>query len=733
MQAEREYVAFLYRELDSARDEAEQRLEESLQENTTLSPEERWERQVSVNNLTGRLEAYRAAENGLCFGRLDRVAEDLAYIGRIGLFDEARDYEPLLLDWRAPAARPFYTATVACPEGVVRRRHFRARGRAVTGFHDDVLDLAAATDGSDADAALLAAVNAPRERTMRDIVATIQAEQDEIIRLPNTGIVVIEGGPGTGKTAVALHRVAYLLYTHRERLSRWGVLVIGPNPTFLDYIGDVLPSLGETDVVFATPGELMPEVRTVTEERPEVARVKGGLAMVEVLAAAVSDRQGLPDRPIPIMLSDVTIEVDSRVAGAARERARATGLRHNDAREIFREQLIEGLVERAVAEIGEGWLTASDTHVHEELAADARAELQGSGEVRTVVDRLWPYLSPQRLLSELYTSRARIETAATALDEQDRALLFREQGTAWTVSDVPLLDEAVELLGTDRTEEKKAARERREQIEYAKGVLEILDTDEELDEERLRAADLVDAETLAERHLARDHRSLAERAAVDREWTYGHVVVDEAQELSDMDWRVIMRRCPSKSMTIVGDLAQRRSSAGARSWADMLDRYAPSRWIHRKLTINYRTPGEIMDLAAKVLALVDPAAEPPKSVRRTGIPPAAIAVSERELAVVVANLIHDSELADRLVGVIAPDGTHLDIGHDVLTPAAAKGLEFDTVVVVDPQAILAHPSQGPADLYVALTRATQQLHLVHTQPLPTVFDDPAALVSTQSA
>ncbi len=718
LSAERAHVAFLYGQLDAARRASSGELDRALRENVARTQTERWEREVAVGTLNDRMSRYHAAENGLCFGRLDG-GDGTTYIGRIGLFDETRGFEPHLLDWRAPAARPFYTATIACPEGVRRRRHLRTRGREITGFHDDVLDRGA--DGADPDAALLAALDAPREQVMRDIVATIQSEQDEIIRMPHTGVVVIEGGPGTGKTAVALHRVAYLLYSRREQLSRQGVLVVGPNPAFLDFIGNVLPSLGETDVVFATPGDLTPGVRTDREEAPDIKRVKGSRVMIEVLAAAVADRQELPDYSFPIALSDVTIEVDDAVVEAARTHARATGLPHNEARPIFRERLLDGLTERAVTAIGEGWLTRGDRALRAELARDARSELIEHAEVRATVDRLWPELTGERLLAELFTSPDRIDVAAAGLPDAERALLLREDGAAWTISDVPLLDEATELLGVDRHDELAAAeRARRARIRYARDVLSVIDNpDEEYGDDELRVIDAIDAETLAERQIERDHRTLAERAAADREWTYGHVVVDEAQELSEMDWRVLMRRCPSKSMTIVGDRAQRRSPAGARTWEQMLDRYTPNRWSYRTLSINYRTPGEIMALAARVLTHMDPTAPLPKSVRHTGFHPTTVETTAEGLPATVAGLVRDAAPETGSLAVIAPHGHGLDLpGVTVLTPAESKGLEFDVVILVEPGTVLDGSDYGAADLYVALTRATQRLHIVHSAPLP---------------
>jgi DNA helicase IV len=707
LKAEREHIASLYARLDAERSTASGKLDGVLIDSTAETTEALWERDVAATTLTSQIARLRVADNGLCFGRLDHTDGETTYIGRIGLLDEENDYEPLLTDWRAPVARPFYVATSANPEGVTRRRHFRVRGRRVLAFHDDVL-----THGvADSDEVLLAALNAPRSDTMGDIVATIQAEQDEIIRLGRTGVVVIDGGPGTGKTVVALHRVAYLLYTHRERMSRRGVLIIGPNTGFLRYIGGVLPSLGETDVVFATPGELLPDVKTRAADPDR--EIKGSLAMVDLVHAAVANRQEVPETPIEVELDDVTVEIDVSVAGRARERARGSGRLHNRAQEIFRDALILELAEQAVDRIGEGWLDARDTpDLALDLAADVRRELISSTALDAAVEVLWPRLSPQKLFSDLYTSPERL--AAIRAPKS----FLRDRGDAWTVSDVPLLDEAAELLGPYESEDE-AEQTRREQEAYARGVLDILDTDEDPDEEMLRAVDLIDPTQLAERQEERDHRSLAERAAADREWTYGHVVVDEAQELSEMDWRALMRRCPSRSMTIVGDLAQRESPAGARTWATMLDEYVPNRWTYRQLTINYRMPAEIMDVAASLLSTMDTSAQPPKSVRSTGVPPWSRWAPADKLAPAVTEMVArmEEEIGEGTVAVIAPDGSTLNVDALVLPPRATKGLEFDGVIVVEPAAIMAGPA-GAAELYVALTRATQRLGVVHTAPLP---------------
>jgi DNA helicase IV len=785
---EREYLARLYARLDAERVWVSRELDKAMSDQSAGAQlEARWLRDAAVDTWADRRRRLRLSDSGLCFGRIDTELDGPVHVGKIGLSEDlgtapagadtgaggvsgpleadTGGIRALLTDWRAPIARPFYTATGANPEGITLRRHFRTRGRSIVDFTDEWFgDGSESGAESGSDAALLAAVNAARGDGMRDIVATIQAAQDEVIRLGSTGVVVVEGGPGTGKTAVALHRVAYLLYEHRERMSRRGVLLVGPNPGFLDYVSGVLPALGETDVVFATLGTLMPGVRTTAREAEHTARVKGSAGMVDVLVTAVLDRQRIPDDPIEIPLDDVTLLLDAEVAGQARDAARASRLVHNQARAVFDHQVIEALTWRAVARIGDGWLEPPrPDHIEEEvidefgevvdeeplgenLVSDVRAELSGSPELADALDELWPMLTPQRLLADLFSRRELLEVAAADLSPEDREALYRPNGRAWTVSDVPLLDEAVDMIGSDGTEEaaynedEDDEEEVEEEVDdYAEGVLEILNTEEDPDEEVLRAVDLLEAGRLAERQEEVDLRSLAERAAADRHWTYGHVVVDEAQELSEMDWRVLMRRCPTRSMTIVGDLAQRESPAGARSWATMLDAFVAGRWAYRQLTVNYRTPADIMDIAAAVLAEVDPALRPPASVRRTGVPPWARRVTALDGSVVDAVIELAAGVGEGTVAVIAPTGVELPgaLGErlppefatrlSVLTPREAKGLEFDGVLLCEPQRMLAASSAGAAELYVALTRATQRLGVLHTEPLPKVLGGLAAL------
>jgi DNA helicase IV len=714
LQSEQSYVSGLYTRLDAERARVKGRYRAALrgpidiQNGGTLV-----DRDAEVRAMAKRLKRLDVADDGLCFGRLDTLSGEHSYIGRIGLLDEQNEHETLLLDWRAPAARAFYIATAASPENMRRRRQFHTHGRQVVDFTDEVLGRPGGGErgesGLSEDSALLAAVNAPRGDGMRDIVATIQAEQDEIIRLEHPGVLVIEGGPGTGKTVVALHRVAYLLYTQRERMERHGVLVIGPNPTFLNHIGRVLPSLGESNVVFMTTGDLLPGLRVTAEETPDAARLKGSLKILGVLAAAVADRQRLPEDPLTIALTDITVRIDVETAEWAREEARASGLPHNDARAVFREVITWVLTERAIARIGRGWLTRENRKAWEQLRADLVEELADHDAFTAALDEFWPILTPETLLAQLYTSAERLRAAGA-----DPAL-WRAKGDAWTVADVPLLDELVDLLGRDKAADQTAERERKLEAEYAANVLDNMISREDLmdDEDHLLAQDMLYAEDLADRFHERDTRELAERAAADRDWTYRHIVVDEAQELSEMDWRVLMRRCPSRSFTVVGDLAQRRSVAGATSWDTMMEPYVPGRWVYRSLSVNYRTPAEIMTVAAALLAEFAPGVQPPESVRACGVQPWSRRVTEDELPTAIEEFVRDEAARVGTSVVIGPPGV-----PGAVVASATKGLEFDAVLVVEPERILADGPRGAAELYVALTRATQRLGVLHHGPLP---------------
>jgi DNA helicase IV len=709
LQSEQTYVDELYARLDAERARAKDNFRAALgRDSETLA-----DRDAEVRAVAREIKRLDVADYGLCFGRLDALSGERFYVGRIGLFDANNEYQPLLVDWRAPAARPFYVATAASPENMRMRRQFHTRGRLVVDFTDETFGRPgdAGPAGSE-DLVLLAAVNAPRGEGMRDIVATIQAEQDEIIRLDHSGVLVIEGGPGTGKTVVALHRVAYLLYTDRERIERHGVLVVGPNSAFLRYVDRVLPSLGESSVVFMTVGDLLPGLHVTADDDPVAARLKGSLKILDVLAAAIADRQRRPVEPILIELADATMRIDADTAEWAIQEARGSGLPHNQARAVFTEIITWVLTERAIARIGRGWLTRDDKAAWEQLRSELLDELADDDKFTATIEDLWPILTPEALLGQLYTSHERLRAAGA-----DEAL-WRADGEAWTVSDVPLLDELIDLLGRDKPPADEAAveRERNYEAEYAAGVLNILEMaseDSMDDEEQLRAQHMIYAEDLAERFLERDTRELAERAAADRDWTYRHVVVDEAQELSEMDWRVLMRRCPGKSFTVVGDLAQRRSEAGATSWGAMLEPYVRDRWVYRALSVNYRTPAEIMAVAAALLAEFAPDVRPPESVRASGVQPWSRRVSEDELASAIDEFVRDEAARVGTSVVIGPPGT-----PGTVPASQTKGLEFDAVLVVEPQRIMAGGPRGAAELYVALTRATQRLGVLHHDPLP---------------
>ncbi|WP_425297453.1 HelD family protein [Nocardia abscessus] len=738
---EQAYLSVLYERLDEMRDYARNRLRTVLLENGG-TPQARSERESFTQLYSEDLAKYDAAEHGLCFGRidLDGAQEEYRYIGRIGILDEKDDYESLLLDWRAPLARPFYLATTAAPDGVTRRRHIRSRNRKVTAINDEYLDLEAArragatdTDGGvGSESALLSALNAARTGHMNDIVETIQHEQDAIIRSEHKSVLVVQGGPGTGKTAVALHRAAYLLYTYRQQLAKSGVLIIGPNATFLDYIGQVLPSLGETGVLLSTIGDLYPGVRAVREDSLRAGEIKGSLAILDVLKQAVRDRQQVPAEPIRLSFDGYPVTLDRKIATKARGRARSSRRPHNLARPIFASSVIDALTDQLAQTMGAD-LSGGPSLLSSADRAEIRDEMRADRQIQAAIAELWPILSPQDVLADLLADPKRLDRAASSLTQADRAELLRSDDGQFSPADAPLLDELAELLGVDDAEERERARRRwRAQIAEAQDALDILtgsapqDLEDELDPEILMAYDLIDAGQLAERQHIRTRQTTAERAAGDRTWTYGHVIVDEAQELSEMAWRMVMRRIPNRWVTVVGDVAQTGDPAGTSSWRRMLEPYVASRWKLAELTVNYRTPAEIMDLAADVLAAIDPTATAPRSVRETGVAPRAYRVEPGDVHAEIARLVA-TETGPGTTAVIAPHGLVArltDLAGEsvrVLTVHEVKGLEFDAVYLVEPQDILAESPRGLNDLYVALTRATQRLGVVHSADLPGVL------------
>lgn len=733
---EQEFIDGLYERVDELRGDAETGVRDALAQGD--KPQQaRLERDILVAERSGLLAALNSVDGSLCFGRIDLADGTTHHIGRIGLRREDTERTPVLIDWRADVARPFYVATGHTPMGLRRRRHITSEGRTVTALHDEILDLGDDTrtgyEDPTGDAVLLAALNTARTGRMNDIVQTIQAEQDDIIRAPHRGVMVVEGGPGTGKTAVALHRAAYLLYEHRDLLARRAVLIVGPNPAFLGYIGEVLPSLGETGVLLATVGELFPGVKATATDTPEAAVVKGRAEMADVLAAVVAERQALPDPVIAIEHDREVLMLDEGLVATARERTRAAKLPHNAAREHFEGHILNTLTDLYAERVGTDPYDGSSLLDPADIT-QIRDELAENPEVWAAIDQLWPRITPRRLVADF------LAEPDGHLSPKDADAVRRPVTRAWTVADVPLLDEAAELLGEDdRLARARADRERETQIAYAQGVLDVsyasrtyeFDDKEEDDPESsevLSAHDIIDAERFAERHEEDDHRSAAERAAADRTWAFGHIIVDEAQELSPMAWRLLMRRSPTRSMTLVGDPVQTAEAAGVGSWSKILQPYVEDRWEHTRLGVNYRTPSEIMDLAAAVVRAEHPDFEPPSSVRSTGVRPwvrdasgdlpgavaravAELTPAEGRLAVIAPRALH-ATVAGALDGVTA--GTEPDLTRNVvlLDPRQSKGLEFDSVLVVDPAAY------GTSDLYVALTRATQRLGVLHTGEVP---------------
>jgi DNA helicase IV len=732
LQVEQQAVDVLYARLDELSARTEKDLERARRSPTAGTPAARVEREAMIAGYTERLGAFRAAESRLCFGRMDaadpaRAGFETLRIGRLSLSDAAQ--RSLLTDWRATAAEPFYRATSASPMGIARRRHIMLEGRRVAAVEDDVLDMDAVTDDSDFEGggALMAALAARRTGRMGDIVATIQAEQDRIIRAPLPGILVVEGGPGCGKTVVGLHRAAYLLYTHRDQIARSGVLVVGPNALFLRYISQVLPGLGESSAVLATPGQLFPGVDARPESEESVAVIKGDLRMVEVVAAAVRARQRIPEGARRLDVAGTVITLTPAMVSAARDRARASRKPHNRARLTFVLSLLDRLAVTLAAARG------VDADSNRDILL---ADLRDSRDVRREVNLAWMPLTPQGLLADLFASPERLAEAAPRLSARERAALQRQRGAEWTQADVPLLDEAAELLGEDDEPARRAAAiaasERQVEAEYARGVLEMTGVRE------VTAEELIDSYAGG----GRIRRTAAENAITDRTWTFGHVVVDEAQELSPMAWRLLMRRCPTRSMTVVGDLAQSSSAAGPTTWADVFDKLAVGRWSAQALTVNYRTPGPVMDLAAAMLRAAGDSVQPPRSAREGRPPQLRRVASPARLPNEVFTVVNAALAGEGVgrVGVIAPPPLvaritaaltdklpHGRVGHGdqaldhavaVLTPAQAKGLEFDVAVVVEPATIMEAGSRGTHDLYVALTRPTKELVVVHNRPLP---------------
>jgi DNA helicase IV len=734
LQREQQYVATLYARLDALKLEAEQQLAAIRLLDVGGNHQGRSERDTFARIYEDRIVQLREVDERLAFGRLelDRADEDgsaFRYIGRIGLRDE--DLQPILLDWRVPQASAFYQATAANPLGARARRHLVSKGRAIIRVEDEIFD-ASLLEGDTAElqgeGALLAALSSERTGRMSDIVATIQAEQDRIIRSELRGVLVVQGGPGTGKTAVALHRAAYLLYSNRERLRNSGVLIVGPSRSFLQYIEAVLPSLGETGVVLSSVGQLYPDEDVSIEDAPAVARIKGRLSMASLIGRAVRSRQRVPAEPQQLEVNGDRLTLDPQLVQNAMSRAREGGKPYNEARVTF--------VENALGALSREWLAQLKSNGNSMDESDLpmlREDLRSSDDVRVALNTAWLPLTPQKLVQDLFARPQWLAELTPNWSPADRALLRRARDEPFTISDVPLLDEAAELLGAydlvDAAQKREQKQQRKRDIENAEAAIKNMDV-----KGQVNAKDLADNFT----EFA-DRGTTAERASADRSWTYGHVVVDEAQELSPMQWRLLLRRGPLRSFTIVGDIAQAASAAASSSWRDALEPLlngSPEgdRWRLEELTVNYRTPSQIATVAESMAIAHGLPVTPSRAVRESEWPIAlltdAVDAVRRERALeaggTVAVIVLPADL-DELAGRLADEfGSALGLGPAgltseiaLLTPQDAKGLEFDAVIVVDPAGIVAASERGAGALYVSMTRATQRLYLVASGELPT--------------
>lgn len=695
-------VDAIHERIDELRERARRRALEAGADHTGSTFQETYQRDVVAHHHATRAArlAFGDVEQ-VVFGQLDTVDDDRLRVGRTSVI--ADDGEVMLVDWRADAAEPFYRATNADPMRVARRRRYVADGRAVRELDDELLDTEAAERlglrALSGQGALLAALERTRSGHMRDIVATIQADQDRIIRSDASGTLVVTGGPGTGKTVVALHRVAYLLYTHRERLAGRGVLVVGPSRAFSTYVERVLPALGEDRAVLRSVDSFVPStVEVVGWDDPAVAAITGSLRMVEVCARLV--RASLP--PVPpttrVVAERIAADVPARPLAVARNRllrrieAGVEGRRYHDRAEAAHEAMLATLhrvwADEAERQLGER-PDRRDVDFDDQVAGAAAVEL---------LERcFWPTLSPVRVLGALVDGEVALDRVADGvLDDRERALLR----AAWdgrrhpTGDDVALLDELEALLGpapAERAQARRARDEERAGIELS------------VDRAAPRAVDDPMAPIGGRRYDG-----------------YAHVVVDEAQDLSPMQWRMVARRGAYASWTVVGDLAQRARTAEPRSWEEIARLIGRRRVTTARLTVNYRTPTEVVEVARAVLAAIgEDAWSTPDAVRDAGLRPVLVraadvvatageeaAASLRRTEGTVA-VIGPSTLVEQLEATV-PDDDRLR----VLDPRGAKGLEFDEVVVAAPDLIVGASAVGGHDLYVAVTRTTHGLTIV---------------------
>ena len=673
LESEQRAVGMMYARLDTERSEHEAARARLIAAQVE-GPVARLTKDVELARLNGALRRLQLADRSLCFGRIDSSAGPSLHVGRIGLRSETG--EMLLVDWRAEAARPFYTATLASPSGVRRRRHLRLEGRQVVDISDEILDGTAPTTADViGDGPLVAALGGARTGRMREAASTLQREQDQIVRSEHRGVMVVDGGPGTGKTIVALHRAAYVLYAFPSVAER-GVLVYGPNRRFLDYISEVLPSLGENDVELATAPDLVAAEATRSES-DAVAHAKGRRGFGEALARRVHERrpQGVPLR---LTTAHGQVVLDARRVDAARRSALQGGIGHNRARGLFLELVMEDLVheleqqtakemsdfEEELREVGidlDSMFAGPGEHARHEVESSAegldidwdriRDDLLEDHGIERTISEVWPSLRAEEVLQEFLADAEALADVLPELSAEHLASISPESGAGWSRADLAALDEARALVD---------------------GLPEIV---------------------------------------------YGHIVVDEAQQLSEMEWRMLMRRCPSRSMTIVGDLAQAGPTTTIIDWEEALEPFVSDRYAHHTLSINYRTTAEILDATLPVLALIAPSQSVSYSIRH-GELPISHSVAEPDADAVVEDLVArlQHEHPHDLVGIIAAPrrARELDLrfpgdGVAVVPAPDARGLEFDAVIIVDPDEIERGSEAGLRDLYVAQTRATKRL------------------------
>ncbi|GGO83047.1 RNA polymerase recycling motor ATPase HelR [Nonomuraea cavernae] len=651
------------------------------------------DRDLEIHRLTARLRALRRFGLDLCLGHMVGADDpEPVYVGRLGLTDSAG--RRLLLDWRSPAAEPFFGATHANPMGLASRRRYRwTRGR-VSDYWDEVFT----SDGFEGHAALddqsafIASLGGNRSARMRDVLATIQADQDAIIRAGSRGALVVDGGPGTGKTVVALHRSAYLLYADpRLGHHRGGVLFVGPHQPYLAYVADVLPSLGEEGVQTCTLRDLVPEGATAAiEADPDVALLKSSAGLVKAIEPAVRFYENPPTEGMTVTTpwSDVWLSADD---WAEAFEAPDPGTPHNEARDQIWEELLTILADK----------------YEEDISVDLlRRSLLRDRELLTTFNRAWPLLEAADLVGDLWSVPAYLRMCAPWLGPDDVRKLQRADAQAWTVSDLPLLDAARQRLGDPEASRRKRRQEaalaaQREQMAQVVDNLIEADDDGEGLVTQLRRADL-------QRNLVDE----SELPTLDPDLLAGpfaHIVVDEAQELTDAEWQMLLLRCPSRSFTIVGDRAQARHGF-TESWQERLKRIGLDRVDLASLSVNYRTPEEIMSEAEPVIRAVLPDANVPTSIRKGGVP--VVRGSASELSSILDTWL--AAHADGIACVIGDPTFRATSRVRSLTPELAKGLEFDLVVLIDPEAF-GDGVEGAVDRYVAMTRATRQL-VILTSP-----------------